>query len=120
MKILLIDDNKDLTTILKIGLEEKDFEVEVAFDGCTGKSLALKNKYDLIISDAMMPGIDGFEVCKKIRHKLETPILMITSLNMLEDRIMGFNSGVDDYLVKPFTIKELISRIKLLNIPVKD
>lgn len=116
MKILLIDDDKKLTTILKIGLEEKDHSVEVACDGHTGKKMALENKYDLIILDIMLPGIDGFELCKKIRNKVEAPVLMITSLNMIEDRVTGFNCGADDYLIKPFSMKELLSRIKSLNL----
>ncbi len=116
MKILLIEDNCELTTILKLGLEENNFKVEIANDGYTGKKLALKNEYDLIILDVMLPGIDGFEVCKKIRNKVVTPILIITSLNMIEDRVAGFNSGADDYMVKPFTVSELMSRIRTLNI----
>ncbi len=116
MKILLIDDDKKLTSVLKLGLEDKNYEVDVAYDGNAGKKLALEKKYDLIILDIMLPGIDGFELCKKIRNKLDTPVLMITSLNMIEDRVTGFNSGADDYLIKPFSINELLARIKLLNI----
>ena len=120
MKILLIDDDKELTTILKLGLEEKNYSVEVAYDGNAGKKLALENKYDLIILDIMLQEIDGFELCRKIRNKIDTPILMITSLNMIEDRVKGFNSGTDDYLIKPFSIKELISRINSLTLQSKN
>lgn len=114
MKILLIDDDVKLTTIIKVGLEEKNYSVEVADDGYTGKRLPLENKYDLIIMDVMMPGIDGFELCKKIRNDVKVPVLMISSLNMIEDRVTGFNCGADDYLIKPFSIKELISRMESL------
>jgi DNA-binding response OmpR family regulator len=119
MKVLLIDDDTKLTTVLKIGLEEKDFKVEVACDGYMGMKLALANKYDLIILDIMMPGIDGFELCKKIRYRVKEPVLMISSLNMIEDRVAGFNSGADDYMIKPFSVKELLKRIKSLGFPIK-
>lgn len=120
MKILLIDDDRELTMMLKLGLEENDIKVEIAYDGNTGRELALKKKYDLILLDVMLPGIDGFELCKKIRNKIDTPVLMITSMSMIEDRVKGFNSGADDYLTKPFTIKDLLTRIKLFNLQSKN
>lgn len=117
MKILLIDDDKVLTSILKLGMEEKNYSVEVVNDGKMGKKLALEKKYDLIILDVILPGINGFEVCRKIRNRINTPVLMITTLNMIEDRVTGFNCGADDFLIKPFSIKELISRVNSLIAP---
>lgn len=117
MKILLIDDNKELTTVLKLGLEANNHAVDVISNGIIGKKMALETNYDLIILDVIIPGINGFELCRKIRSKTKTPILMITSLNMIEDRVKGFNCGADDYLVKPFSIKQLLARIALLKQP---
>jgi DNA-binding response OmpR family regulator len=114
MKILLIEDDKSLSTVLKIGLEEKKYTVEVAYDGIEGKKLALEKKYDLIILDILLPGIDGYELCKKIRNKADAFVLMMSSLNMVEDRVAGFNAGADDYLGKPFRMNELYSRINLV------
>ena len=114
MKILLIDDDKALTTMLKLELEEKKFEVEIAYDGESGKKIALKKKFDLIILDVMLPRINGYELCKNLRYEIDTPVLIITSLNMLEDRLTGVNSGADDFLVKPFSISNLLSRINSL------
>lgn len=117
MKILLIDDDRLLTAFLKIELEEKNFEVEVAYDGNIGKNLAIEEKYDLIILDVIMPGTDGLELCKKIKSNAESPVLIITALNLLEEKVK--DSGANDYLIKPFSIKELLSRIDSLILQVK-
>ena len=110
----MIDDDKELTTMLKLILEEKKHEVDIAYNGEDGKKLALKNNYDLIILDVMMPGMNGFELCKKIKNKVKSPVLMMTSLSMVEDRVTGFNSGADDYLIKPFSMNDFYSRINSL------
>ena len=119
MKILIIDDDPKMTSFIQLGLENYNYSVDIAHDGYDGKKLALKKKYDLIILDVMLPGIDGFDLCKQIRHKVKSPILMVTSLDMIEDRVYGFNCGADDYLTKPFIFQELLYRIKALE-PIKN
>ena len=121
MKILLMEDDPKLTSFLKIGLERNDCTLDVASDGNTGEKLALSKKYDVIILDVIVPGLNGFEVCQRIRHNnIKTPVLMLTSLDSLEDKITGFESGADDYLLKPFNFQELLARIKALNRRSKD
>jgi two-component system copper resistance phosphate regulon response regulator CusR len=115
MKILLVEDEPKLAQTIKKGIEENGFDVDVAFDGMTGKSLALQNKYDLLIFDVIIPHINGIELCKIIRQaKPKVPILLLTALGTTDDKLAGFDSGADDYLVKPFEFKELIARIKSL------
>jgi two-component system, OmpR family, copper resistance phosphate regulon response regulator CusR len=114
MKILLIDDDQEISSLIKIELENYNYTVDAAYDGINGEKLALENRYDLILLDVILPGMDGFELCKKIRHKVTAPILMLTSLNSIEDRVTGFSSGADDYLTKPFRFHELMNRINAL------
>jgi len=115
-KILLIDDDRKMSALVKIQLEEHNYIVDAAYDGIEGGKLALKNNYDLIIMDVIMPGIDGFELCKKIKNSVKSPILMVTSLDMIEDRVYGFTCGADDYLPKPFQFNDLTNRIyQLIN-----
>ncbi len=115
MKILLVDDDQKISAVVKIGLEEHEYMVDAAFDSEMGEKLAINKKYDAIILDVMLPGINGFELCKKIRnHGVKTPILMLTSLDRVEDKVTGFNCGADDYLTKPFSFEELYARIKSL------
>ena len=115
MKILLVEDEPKLAQTIKKGIEENGFDVDIAFDGMTGKSLALQNKYDLLIFDVIVPHINGIELCKIIRQsKPKVPILLLTALGTTDDKLNGFDSGADDYLVKPFEFKELIARIKSL------
>ena len=115
MKILIIEDEPKVVEFLKKGLEELGYETDVAYDGQMGAKLALREDYDLILLDVIIPGINGIEVCKKIREKNEqVPILMLTALGTTEDKVDGFDAGADDYLVKPFEFKELIARIKAL------
>jgi DNA-binding response OmpR family regulator len=95
--------------------------VDVAYDSAMGEKLALKKTYDVIILDVIVPGINGFELCKKIRnHNIKTPILMLTSLDSTEDKVTGFDNGADDYLLKPFQFQELLARIKALDRRNKD
>jgi len=115
MKILLVEDDLQISSFVKLGLERNDCSVDVAYDGTIGETLALKRKYDVIVLDVIIPGITGFELCKKIRfNNIKTPILMLTSLDSTEDKVMGFDSGADDYLLKPFVFQELKARINAL------
>jgi len=115
MKILLVEDDPKISSFIKIGLESNDFTVDVAYDGPIGEKLAITKKYDVIILDVIIPGISGFELCRNIRNKnILTPIIMLTSLDSLDDKLQGFNCGADDYLVKPFSFQELLARIKAL------
>lgn len=116
MKILLVEDEAKLATYIKKGLEEKSNLVDVAYDGVMGKKLALVNNYDVIILDVILPQMNGTEVCKELREKnIKTPVLMLTALGTIDDKLIGFESGAEDYLVKPFELRELIARINVLN-----
>ncbi len=116
MKILVVEDEPKVADFIKQGLEEQNFEVDVAFDGRTGQDKALRGKYDLIVLDVNLPYISGFEVCKNIREKeVKSAVIMLTALGTTDDKIMGFDSGVDDYLVKPFEFRELLARIKAIS-----
>jgi two-component system copper resistance phosphate regulon response regulator CusR len=116
MKILLIEDEPKTSLFLKKGLEENGYEVDSADDGKAGKHLALRNQYDLIISDVIMPGMNGRQLCQELREaKVETPVLLLTALNSTDDIVDGFNSGADDYLSKPFEFRELLVRIRALS-----
>ncbi len=113
-QILIIEDEKRVASFIRKGLEEDGFHVEVAYDGLMGKKMALSSKYDLIILDINLPQINGYEVCKEIRnHNSSIPIIMLTALGTMEDKLEGFDSGSDDYIVKPFEFKELLARVKV-------
>ena len=115
MKILIVEDEVKIGNSIKKGLEQELFVVDVANDGTTGLDLALSEKYDLIILDRLLPGIDGVEICKKLRLEKNTvPILLLTAKGQVSDRVEGLNSGADDYLVKPFAFEELLARVKAL------
>lgn len=115
-KILLIDDEVKISQSLKIGLEENGFEVTLAFDGEEGKQLAELNTYNVIVSDVVMPKMDGYALVKFLRSKsITTPILLLSALDDTEQKVMGLESGADDYLSKPFAFKELLARIKVLD-----
>ncbi len=115
MKILVIEDEKLLAYSLKTLLTGKGFDVEVAFDGQTGAEYAELGVYDLLILDVMMPGMDGYEVTRKVRkQRINTPILMLTARSGVEDRIQGLNAGADYYLTKPFDSRELLACINTL------
>jgi len=115
VKILVIEDEKMLADSLKEMLERKGFQVEVAYDGETGREYALLGIYDLLILDVMMPKLNGFEVASQVRAKrCTTPILMLTARSSLEDRIQGLNAGADYYLTKPFDTRELLACINAL------
>ncbi|MBQ3194452.1 MAG: response regulator transcription factor [Oscillospiraceae bacterium] len=115
MKILVIEDEKLLADSLKTLLENKGFDVEVVYDGETGAQYAELGIYDLLILDVMMPGMDGYQVAKRVRSKRCTAsILMLTAKSAVEDRILGLNSGADYYLTKPFDTRELLACINAL------
>ena len=115
MTILIIEDDLRVAELLKRGLEEHGFTPTLAYDGLSGKKLAFQNEYDLIITDIILPKMDGIDLCKLIRQaKPNTPIIMLTALGTTDDKIEGFDAGADDYLVKPFEMRELIARIRAL------
>lgn len=115
MHILVIEDEPKVSSFIKQGLEEQSFQVDVAYDALMGKKLALKNHYDVILMDVIIPYQNGVELCMELREKgLQAPILMLTALGTTEDKVTGFDAGADDYLVKPFEFKELLARIKSL------
>ena len=115
MKILLVEDDPKISSFVKIGLESNDCLVDIAYDSTIGEKLAFTRKYDVIILDVVIPGISGFDLCKKIRNNNNlTPVIMLTSLDSVEDKLTGFDCGADDYLVKPFSFQELYARIKAL------
>lgn len=115
MKILIIEDDHRVAELIKRGLEEQGFFPTLSYDGLSGKKLALQNHYDLIITDIILPKIDGLDLCKQIRDsKPDTPIIMLTALGTTDDKVEGFDAGADDYLVKPFEMRELLVRIRAL------
>lgn len=116
-KILVIDDDESILELVKINLELTGHDVLTAPDGIKGFALVKQELPDLVVLDVMMPGVDGFTVAQRIRQNSSTkeiPILMLTALGMLQDKVQGFNSGVDDYLIKPFELEELKIRTKAL------
>ena len=115
MRILLVEDDPKISAFIKIGLESYDYIIDNAFDSNMGEKLAFSKKYDVIILDVVIPGISGFDLCKKIRNNNNfTPVIILTSLDSVEDKLTGFDCGADDYLVKPFSFQELFARIKAL------
>jgi DNA-binding response OmpR family regulator len=115
MRILIIEDNEKLAKYTKQMLEEEGYAVDVATDGETGERQARSRNHDLIILDIMLPKKDGVSVCKSLRKdNINTPIIMITAKGEVEDKIIGLDSGSDDYLVKPYDMKELLARVRAL------
>ena len=115
MRVLLVEDEHKIANSIKKGLEQESFAVDLAFEGTTGRDLALSEEYDLIILDRLLPGIDGLSICKEMREKqIHTPVLLLTAKDQLKDKVEGLNSGADDYLVKPFAFEELLARIRAL------
>lgn len=116
MKILLVEDEAALAGMLSKGLKEAGYEVSVAPDGLIGHDMALKNQFDVLILDIMLPGINGMQLCKELRRQqIDTPILMLTALGTTENIVAGLDSGADDYLVKPFQFAELEARLRVLS-----
>src|SRR5437588_11234032 len=111
-KILIIEDEEAIVHLLKLYLKDAGFDVLVAGDGADGLALHAQERPDLVILDIMLPALDGFEVCRRIRAWSKTPILMLTARVDEDDRIAGLDLGADDYLVKPFSPRELVSRVR--------
>ena len=114
MKILVIEDEPRAANYLQQGLRESGYTVEIATTGTDGLHAAVNGDHDLIILDVMLPGIDGFTVVSALRSSKQTPVLMLTARSLMEDKVKGFDLGVDDYLVKPFQFPELLARVRAL------
>ncbi len=115
MNILIVEDDLRIAELIQKGLREQGFSPTLAHDGLSGKRLALENDFDLIIIDIVLPKLNGLDLCRAIRQvKLHTPILMLTALGTTDDKVDGFDAGADDYLVKPFEMRELLARIRAL------
>ncbi|MEI8204827.1 MAG: response regulator transcription factor [Bacteroidota bacterium] len=113
MKILLLEDDPKISAFVRLGLEDSGHNVTVSYDSATAEKIVTTKKFDLLIFDVIVPGITGLELCRKIRNaNINTPVIMLTSLDTVEDKVAGFDCGADDYLVKPFNFKELNARIK--------
>lgn len=115
MHILVVEDEQRLAHLLRRVLLEERHTVDLAYDGNEGLNLALSDTYDVIVLDVMLPGVDGFEICRQLRaERILTPVLMLTARGAIEDRVAGLNVGADDYLTKPFAMEELLARINAL------
>lgn len=115
MRILIIEDEVKTVQSIKQGLEEHQWDVDVAYDGTMGFQLATRSPYALIITDIILPGMNGLELCQKLREaNVLTPILMLTALGTTEDKVVGLDAGADDYLIKPFEFRELMARVRAL------
>lgn len=114
-RILIIEDNRDLAHLLESHLKDLAFQVDLALDGVSGLARAKTDHYDLIILDLMLPGIDGLEICRRLRRRPSyVPILMLTAKSSEMDRVVGLEIGADDYVAKPFSIRELLARVKAI------
>ena len=115
MKVLIVEDDDRVAEVIRRGLEEQGFQTVLAYDGITGKKLAMQNEFDFVITDIILPKLNGIDLCREIRQMLpEIPIIMLTALGTTDDKIEGFDAGADDYLVKPFEMRELIVRMRVL------
>ncbi|MGF7218270.1 DNA-binding response OmpR family regulator [Spirosoma lacussanchae] len=115
MRILLIEDEVKTVQSIKQGLEEHQWDVDIAYDGTMGFQLASREPYALIISDIILPGMNGLDLCRKLRQAgVQTPVLMLTALGTTDDKIVGLDAGADDYLIKPFEFRELMARVRAL------
>src|SRR5699024_10508164 len=111
-KILVVDDEDRIRRLLRMYLERDDFEVEEAENGADALELALNNDYDAVLLDLMMPEMDGIEVCERLRQEKNTPVIMLTAKGEESNRVQGFEVGADDYIVKPFSPREVVIRLK--------
>lgn len=115
MKILIIEDDERIAQVTQKGLKEEGFTVDIANNGEDGEFMAEENPYDCIVLDLNLPDRDGLQICKKIRQKkINTPVIMVTARTSTDDRVLGLNTGADDYLPKPFVFSELLARIRAL------
>ncbi|MEB4858861.1 response regulator transcription factor [Priestia megaterium] len=113
-KVLIVEDEEGLVEFLELELKYEGYLVDVAYDGRTGLDKATKQKYDIILLDLMMPGLNGIEVCRRLRTTKDTPVIMLTAKGSVMDRVMGLDNGADDYLSKPFAIEELFARMRVI------
>ncbi|GAB3523063.1 response regulator transcription factor [Emticicia fontis] len=115
MRVLVVEDEPKLAEFVKKGLEENACNVDIAYDGQIGKNMALSNPYDVLVLDVNLPKINGFDLAQQLRQEqLGTPILMLTAMGSINDKLVGFGAGADDYLVKPFEFRELLVRLRAL------
>jgi two-component system copper resistance phosphate regulon response regulator CusR len=114
MKILIVEDEQKTADYLFKGLTEQGCTVDLASNGIDGRHLAVENDYDVIVLDVMLPGLDGFEVLRALRTFKQTPVIMLTARDRIEDRVRGLHDGADDYLIKPFSFLELVARLQAL------
>ena len=115
MKILIVEDEPKVASFIKKGLEEDHFDAEIAYDGLSAEKLARQYRYDLFILDLIIPGISGLDLCRRLKsYNPDIPVLMLTALGTTDDKLLGFDAGADDYLVKPFEFRELLARVKVL------
>ena len=115
MRILVVEDEHKLAAVVRRGLEEHGYAVDVAYDGDDALAMAQAEPYDLIVLDIMLPGIDGITVCQRLREaRKNMPVLMLTARDTVDDRVAGLDAGADDYLVKPFAFRELLARVRAL------
>ena len=112
-RILIVEDEKKIARFLELELQHEGYEVQTAGDGRTGLSLALSWEPDLMILDLMLPGLSGIEVCRRLRHDSDLPIIMLTAMDDVSEKVMGLDMGADDYMTKPFAIEELLARIRV-------
>ncbi|WP_313383618.1 response regulator transcription factor [Chishuiella sp.] len=116
MHLLIVEDNQRMAELIQRGLEDVGFTTTIVYDGEIALKLAIRNTYDLIISDIILPKLNGLDFCKEIKNKKpDLPIIMLTALGTTDDKVEGFDSGADDYMVKPFEMRELVARIKALS-----
>jgi len=114
-RILLVEDEHKIADALKMGLSEDGYDVETAYDGNIGWKLFQQQNFDLVVLDINLPGMTGYELCKKIRNRdTQTPVIMLTALSSINDKIEGYDAGADDYIIKPFEFKELVMKIRVL------
>ncbi|MBS4223640.1 response regulator transcription factor [Lederbergia citrea] len=113
-KILIIEDEEGLAEFIELELKHEGYDVMVAYDGRTGLDLAINENIDVILLDLMLPGLNGMEVCRRLKSIKDTPIIMLTARDSVMDRVLGLDSGADDYLPKPFAIEELLARIRVV------
>jgi two-component system response regulator VicR len=111
-KILIVEDEKNIAMVLAYNIKKEGFDCDMAHDGETGLAMALTGSYDLILLDIMLPKMNGFEVCEKIRYKSQVPIIFVTAKEEEKDKIFGLETGADDYVTKPFSFRELLSRTR--------
>ncbi|UTA69697.1 MULTISPECIES: response regulator transcription factor [Emticicia] len=115
MRVLVVEDEPKLAEFVKKGLEENACNVDIAYDGQIGRNMALSNPYDVLVLDVNLPKINGFDLAQQLRQEqLSTPILMLTAMGSINDKLVGFGAGADDYLVKPFEFRELLVRLRAL------